>query len=86
MNKECDQMSDDDELSFEKAIDELEMLVSKLETGDVSLDESIKLYERGAKLKAICEKHLKRAEAKITLIDQKINGEIDSKTTDFDAF
>lgn len=65
-------MSDIDEMSFEQAIKELETVVGQLERGDVALDESIALYERGAALKARCEAKLKEAEekvAKITLGD-----------------
>ncbi|SLN33234.1 exodeoxyribonuclease VII small subunit [Roseisalinus antarcticus] len=60
-------MSDGDvgEMSFEQAMKELEGLVGKLERGDVPLDESIALYERGAKLKARCEAKLKEAEEKV---------------------
>ena len=60
------------EMSFEDAIRELEQVVGKLERGDVALEESIALYERGAALKARCETKLKEAEekvAKITLGD-----------------
>ena len=42
-------------MSFEEAMKELEATVGKLETGDASLDESIKLYERGALLRQHCE-------------------------------
>ena len=60
------------EMSFEEAIKELEAVVGQLERGDVALDQSIALYERGAALKARCEAKLKEAEekvAKITLGD-----------------
>ncbi|MEO1641623.1 MAG: exodeoxyribonuclease VII small subunit [Pseudomonadota bacterium] len=61
-------MSDVDELSFEEAIKELEGVVGQLERGDVALDESIALYERGAALKARCEAKLKEAEEKVAKI------------------
>jgi len=48
-------MSDVKKMSFEDAIKELETVVGQLERGDVALDESIALYERGAALKARCE-------------------------------
>ncbi|MEP3442456.1 MAG: exodeoxyribonuclease VII small subunit [Sulfitobacter sp.] len=57
-----------DEMSFEAAMAELETVLSKLERGDVALDESIVLYERGALLKARCEKKLKEAEEKVAAI------------------
>jgi exodeoxyribonuclease VII small subunit len=52
-------------LSFEDALRELEGIVHKLEAGDVPLEDSIHIYERGAALKAHCEKRLKEAELKV---------------------
>ncbi|MFC3612551.1 exodeoxyribonuclease VII small subunit [Lutimaribacter marinistellae] len=63
-----------EEMSFEEAMKELESVVDKLERGDVALDESITLYERGAKLKKRCEDELKRAEEKVALITQDGEG------------
>ena len=57
-----------DEMSFEAAMAELESVLGKLERGDVALDESITLYERGALLKARCETKLKEAEEKVAAI------------------
>ena len=63
------QKSDDiSKLSFEKALAELEDIVSKLESGKAALEDSIALYERGAKLKAHCESKLKSAQEKIEKI------------------
>ncbi len=56
------------ELSFEEALKELEAVVGKLERGDVALEDSIALYERGAALKAACERKLADAEEKIARI------------------
>ncbi len=61
-------MSDVETMSFEDAIKELETVVGQLERGDVALDESIALYERGAALKARCEAKLKEAEEKVAKI------------------
>lgn len=55
-------------MSFEEAMAELEKVVGQLERGDVALDDSIALYERGAALKAHCEAKLKAAEEKVALI------------------
>ena len=52
-------------LSFEKALAELEAIVQRLEAGDVSLEESIEIYSRGALLKRHCEARLRAAEEKI---------------------
>ncbi|MEP4194516.1 MAG: exodeoxyribonuclease VII small subunit [Aliishimia sp.] len=57
-----------DEMNFEQAMAELEQVLSQLERGDVALDESIKLYERGAELKKRCETKLKEAEEKVAAI------------------
>jgi exodeoxyribonuclease VII small subunit len=57
-----------DEMSFEQAMAELEQVLTQLERGDVALDDSIKLYERGAALKARCEAKLKEAEEKVAAI------------------
>lgn len=64
-----------EELSFEDAMKALEDVVGKLEAGDVSLDDSIGLYERGAALKKHCEARLKAAEEKIAAITLNENGE-----------
>jgi exodeoxyribonuclease VII small subunit len=57
-----------DEMSFEEAMAALEQVVGALERGEVPLDQSIALYERGAKLKAHCAEKLKDAEEKVELI------------------
>lgn len=56
------------ELSFETALKELEDLTRKLEAGDVSLEASINIFERGALLKAHCEKMLKSAQMRVDKI------------------
>lgn len=55
-------------LSFEDALSELEAIVSRLERGDAPLEESIDIYERGAKLKKYCEDKLKSAQLKVDKI------------------
>ncbi len=57
-----------DEMSFEEAMRELESVVGQLESGDVELEASIRLYERGAALKMRCEEKLKEAEEKVAAI------------------
>jgi exodeoxyribonuclease VII small subunit len=59
------------ELTYENAVKRLEEIVIKLEDGSLPLDESLKLYEEGAKLADFCNKTLKEARQKIT----NINGE-----------
>ena len=55
-------------MTFEEALGELEGVVARLERGDVALDESIALYERGAKLRARCQQKLAEAEEKVSRI------------------
>ena len=54
-----------EEMSFEEAMAELDRVVGQLERGDVPLEDSIKLYERGDALKKRCETKLKEAEEKV---------------------
>ena len=55
-------------LTFEQALQQLEQIVQRLEKGQVDLEDSIEIYERGSKLKAHCEAKLKDAEARIEKI------------------
>ena len=57
-----------EDFSFEAALKELEAIVSRLEQGEVDLEDSIALYERGQALKAHCEKKLKLAETRLEKI------------------
>lgn len=62
------------DLPFEKALEQLEEIVRKLERGDVPLDESVAIYERGEALKRRCEALLKQAEARIQRITLTADG------------
>ena len=73
-----------DKLSFEDALKELEEIVAKLERGDVELEESIAIYERGAALKAHCEARLKSAELKVEQIVQGPGGAPKTEPADFE--
>lgn len=64
-----------DEIKYEDAVKELDEIVSKLENGTVSLDESIKLFEKGTSLAAICSDKLKKAEQKITMLTKENNND-----------
>ncbi|HEV7254842.1 MAG TPA: exodeoxyribonuclease VII small subunit [Mesorhizobium sp.] len=55
-------------MSFEQALDALERIVDDLERGDVALEESIRIYERGEALKAHCDRLLRAAEDKVEKI------------------
>jgi exodeoxyribonuclease VII small subunit len=63
-----------EDMSFERAMKDLEIVVGQLERGDVALDDSITLYERGALLKKRCEDELKRAEEKVAAITLDAKG------------
>ncbi len=60
------------EQSFEQAMSRLEEIVKQLERGECGLDESLKLFEEGAKLAAQCNGMLDKAEQKVNLL---VNGE-----------
>ena len=67
-------------LSFEEALKELQNLVEELESGNVELEKSIALYEKGTKLKLYCEEKLKVAEAKISKVtNEKIEAHLEDE-------
>ena len=61
-------------LTFEKALAELEQIVQRLERGDVPLEESVAIYERGEALKRRCEHLLRQAEARVEKIALDASG------------
>jgi exodeoxyribonuclease VII small subunit len=68
-NNAADQSNGDvTQLSFERAIEELESIVKRLEDGRVPLEESVTIYERGEALKRRCEDLLRQAEARVQKI------------------
>lgn len=73
-----------EKLSFEEALAELEGIVDMLERGDVPLEQSIAIYERGAALKAHCEAQLKAAELKVEQIVQGAGGKASTEPAAFD--
>lgn len=73
-------MSKVENMSFEEAMAELETLVGQLESGNVPLEESIKLYERGDALKKHCEKKLAEAEEKVAQITKGADGQATGAT------
>lgn len=64
-----------DKMSFEDAMKALEGVVNQLESGDVPLEQSIALYERGAALKAHCTKKLSEAQEKVAQITLDKDGQ-----------
>ena len=59
-------MSDINELSFETAYEELEGIITKLESGDLPLDDSVTLFERGRQLSDHCQSLLDKAELRVS--------------------
>ena len=71
-------MNKDKENSFEKNLQKLELIVEKLESGEIGLEESVQLYEEGMKIKKICDSKLKNIEMqikKIMIEDNKVTKE-----------
>ena len=66
--------SDVTRLPFERAIEELETIVKRLEDGKVPLEESVTIYERGETLKRRCEELLRAAEARVEKITLDAGG------------
>ena len=62
--------------TFEQSISELEEIVSQLENGDVTLDESLSLFEKGIKLSKSCQKMLDAAEKKVSILMTNDDGEV----------
>ena len=69
------------EMTFEQAMSELERIVTELERGDVPLEDSISLYEKGAELKKRCETKLKEAEQKVAAITLDEEGSVTGTKT-----
>jgi exodeoxyribonuclease VII small subunit len=59
------------QISFEEAINKLEGIVQSLETGNISLDESLRLFQEGVQLIDFCQKKLTMAEQKVSVLVQK---------------
>jgi exodeoxyribonuclease VII small subunit len=63
-------------MTFEEALSELELIVKKIDTGEENLESSIAAYERGAQLKAHCERKLNEAKLKIEKIVKQSDGSV----------
>lgn len=61
-------------LSFEQAMDKLESIVSRLESGDVALEQAIELYQDGMKLSQLCDQKLTQVERKIEMLVEEEQG------------
>ncbi|HPF48058.1 MAG TPA: exodeoxyribonuclease VII small subunit [Emcibacteraceae bacterium] len=69
-------------MKFEEALSALEDIVRSLESGEVSLEQSIEIYTRGTQLKAHCEEKLKDATARIEKITKSSDGTLTSTPLD----
>ena len=69
-------MSDISELSFETAYAELDSIVTKLESGELTLEDSVRLFERGRELSEHCQKILDKSELRVNQLTD--NGDIES--------
>lgn len=72
------------EMNFEAALAELEKIVGQLESGDVALEQSISLYERGDALRAHCDTKLKQAKLKVDKIVVGANHEVTTEPADME--
>jgi len=61
-----------EDLTFEQALDQLDQLVRRMESGDLGLDESIAAYRRGAELARFCQSRLADAEQQIQKLDEDV--------------
>ena len=68
--------------TFEEALKELEEIVEQLESGEITLDGAVSAYEKGSKLKNVCQKHLNEARIKVEKIKEDEKGQI--STEEFD--
>ena len=59
--------------TFEKSVEQLDAIVERMESGELSLDESLKLFEKGVKLTRECQQTLADAEAKIEKLMKQVN-------------
>lgn len=62
--------------TFESSLSELEAIVQKLESGSLSLDESIEIFEKAVSLVKICNKKLEKAEQKVKLLTENADGTV----------
>ena len=62
--------------SFEDSLKKLESIVDRLEKGDLSLEESLKLFEEGVGLSAVCKRELEAAEGKVEMLIKQRDGSL----------
>ena len=67
------------EKKFESALSRLEEIVSELESGELGLEQSLKLFEEGVKLARVCNARLEDAERKVEILMKDKNGKMTAK-------
>lgn len=72
-------------LSFEDALSQLESTVEAMESGDLPLEDLLKKYEEGSKLRLLCQSKLDEAEAKIKRLERHQNGDLAEVSVDIPA-
>lgn len=77
-------MTQPKELKFEDQLKRLEDIVGKMESGDLTLDDSLKLYEEGVKLSQSCTKRLEEAQKRIEILLRSSSGELKTVPADDD--
>lgn len=70
------------EKSFEKSLEELEQIVTKLEDGDLPLEDSLELFEKGIKLSRECRERLSKAERRIEILLKDSDGSLTAEEID----
>ena len=72
-----------EEMSFEEALEQLEVIVDNLEGGESKLDDAISAYERGILLKKHCETKLHLAKSRVAKLSIGSNGDLEAKDIEF---
>lgn len=73
-DKKANQSSVEAELGFEQALEQLQETVERLESGELSLEDSLRCFEKGVQLTRLCQDRLTQAEKRIQILTQKENG------------
>jgi exodeoxyribonuclease VII small subunit len=68
----------ENEPTFKEAIEELEKITASLESGELELEDSLKLFERGVELIKFCQDKLDGAQAKVEMLVESLEGDIES--------
>ncbi|CFX49776.1 Exonuclease VII, small subunit [Syntrophomonas zehnderi OL-4] len=68
-------------MNFDQSLKRLEEIVEELESGSISLEKSLSLFEEGVKLALYCQDELQKTDGKVSLLIRKMNGDLE--VTDF---